>query len=291
MNSDIMEAMTNMDNDDLLKDVFATQHCFQIIDAEYSHRLSCQEQLQLRSTWARWEADKRRLLWSHFRRQLRRGDGANDIHSFRLKTFWNAREKAKLTVLGDAGVASGRDLDTEKGDHRICSEALAALPEFPELHDFSPEASALQHELCDKKSNDASPAAVLPPSSESGMHSEQLKDHRSRAPATSLDGIAGLVASLTSVPATVSHKSHNARVAMKRPAGAAAGGDRRVLKKPAFAMPSAVESGDHGKDETHEDVVYACLKLLEDETSDKPRPDPGLSPGRIAASTQVVVVD
>ncbi len=301
-NYDIMESLIFMDDDALLEDVFVVQRCFSLMDKDSSRRLSCQKSVELQNNWSRWESDKLRLLWSHFLRQLKRTDGANDFFCFRLKTLWCQREKAKggsivprLIAMPPLCAAGSRG-EGESG-------VLAMLPDFPvdflpELEDLDPDKKPLEENPDKGEASKPLPPPSEVPGSEAGMSADHLQAHAGRAPAMS--DRQGLLEGLKSADA--SHKAHMSKVvSLKRPASAAH--SAAAMKRPASALPSAAKPASASakgaeepaaprktmNDEETMNLVYECVKLLEEETKEQPRKNPDMSVGKLVTSTREAV--
>ena len=298
-NFHILDAIISLDKDELMQDVFVVQYCFHLMDADNGFKLSCQEQVGLRQTWSRWEADKLRLLWAYFRKQVNRTQGANEMSCFQLKTFFNARNKNKT-------VCSDSHSETASVPQHL--GALALLPDFPALdgplaideleqrEDAEPD---LHEETAIEELEDREDAAGFAEATEewhpsnARMCQDHLERHLAIAPVTGLEALEGLARTLVEVPAVADHRAHGRRVLKKRPAAAS---ESPVLKKRPAAAPAAgiglsEPSGPVAAEKASapvlaekSDMVWKCLTILQSETSDAPRGDVALSVGRLINS-------
>ena len=93
---DIVSTLISLDVDQCLASVPVTAHVFYRLDKHFEFKLSGHEPLGLRGRYQRWEADKLRLLWSHFKRLLHRSESSDNLMLWHLKDQYVQRENSKV---------------------------------------------------------------------------------------------------------------------------------------------------------------------------------------------------
>ena len=117
VNWDILSAIIDFNQDDLASNSRFMYLVMKDIDADHSRRLSQQDAVALRDVYCNWEADKCRLLWSYFLRQLGRTEWSPNVWVYRLK------QKLTFRRLGQSAPAAAEEVCPPP----LASNALAVL--------------------------------------------------------------------------------------------------------------------------------------------------------------------
>ena len=129
-NNDILEACILLSRDDWFSSVPITSIAFAELDKNKHYRLSMQSSSELRFNWARWEADKLRLVFAYLQRQHKRSPSGGDAYGLRLKTLLHQRTRNLLASTPLALVAPGTPTIPALRD-ASCSGCAAPAPAQP----------------------------------------------------------------------------------------------------------------------------------------------------------------
>ena len=106
------------------------QYVFWLMDSGLEFKVSAQSLISLRDHYHQWEADKLRLVWAYFKRQLERTEFSNNVFVGRLKQRFLLKK-----AMSDSGCLATSAISLTVASS---SGVLDCLPDFPVEDDASP---------------------------------------------------------------------------------------------------------------------------------------------------------
>ena len=128
-NHDLISLFIDFNKDVMIKKAAFMEFVWKCIDKRHFHKLSMQSLVLLQDSFARWEGDKCRLLWSYFTRMYERSAYSSSILVWRLKEQMRCRKADFLSLLEGGSARGGEPSDPDPQ----ARSPLEDLPEFPEL--------------------------------------------------------------------------------------------------------------------------------------------------------------
>ena len=269
-NEDIIAEIIEFNKDATIAKPFFMEHVWRILDKSLMGRLSKQELVTLQKSCYRWEADKTRLVYSYFLRQVTRSEFSCSLPVFKLKQRWlfKRQEVDKTPTLLSVSACTG----------------ISALPDYPGPTCEGMDALEDFHEdipIC-VKSDTTTAEATLPAAPVVDLCSDTEEAPASKAaslrkrPSPPQD-IETTMSCLESRPATNVRQHMKAvrahAATMKRPASAPEKKTKTKTKKKkttcvakASAAPLDIDHGDF-----HKHTLLACIGACSDPMSSEDR--------------------